>query len=184
MSNPHGPAESKYRCQAFKISTHPPSSHCSFSLHSSSQASSLHLLRHSGGPLFYSLFYFHLPVKQITLTVHLITLHASTDHIHSFDTSYTTLCSSATYCSPPNTYISSRCVSLNLPALRRSLLLSMPTHRLPPQTTQEEIAQPSQPMLSRAVHSTMDNWRLEQKLAKLCRSHRQTISSTTAPARH
>ncbi|KAH8751214.1 hypothetical protein BGZ57DRAFT_913793 [Hyaloscypha finlandica] len=32
----------------------------------------------------FPLFIFILPVKQITLTVHLITLHASTDHIHSF----------------------------------------------------------------------------------------------------
>jgi len=58
----------------------------------------------------------------------------------------------------------------------------MPTHRLP--QTQEQMAQLSQPMLSRVVHSTMGNRRLDQKLAKLRRSHRKTISSTTALARH
>jgi hypothetical protein len=62
LSNPHGPAELKYGCQASTISTHPPSSHCSFSLHSLSPNNfSPILLRQFGGLLsFYSLFYLHL----------------------------------------------------------------------------------------------------------------------------
>jgi hypothetical protein len=109
LSNPHGPAELKCGCQASTISTHPPSSHCSFSLHSPSPSIFSPLCFDIPAGLSLSIpsfLFFILPVKQITLTVHLITLHASTDHIHSFEISCTDFCSPPDLLFPSEHFIS------------------------------------------------------------------------------